>query len=154
MARASSGLGGRGGVRLNRIHRRRVHWQWCVAGQGEPRQRDVEVQRRYVAEELAFARKASGLNRGLSMRDAFGAGLMDRGLTPGIWVMTGLGVSVHVGADLTWAPIVWVALAAIGFPLAWGALGGSMPRSGGEHVFWRHDAMQGPAVTYSELPPE
>jgi hypothetical protein len=129
MARASSGLGGRGGVRLNRIHRRRLHWQWCVAGQGEPRQRDVDVQRRYVAEELAFARKASGLNRGLSMWDAF-------------------------GADLTSAPIVSVGLAAVGFPLAWGALGGSMPRSGGERVFWRHDAMQGPAVTYSELPPE
>ena len=36
--------------------------------------------------ELAFARKASGLVRGLSMTDAFGVGFMNQGLTPSIWV--------------------------------------------------------------------
>ena len=151
MACATRGLGGRGDVRLNRIHRRCFRWQWWVAGRRESRQRDVGAQRRDVAEEPAFARKASGLVRGLSMGDAFGAGLLDWGLTPSIWVMTGLGVGVHFGANLTWATIVSVALAGIGFPLVRGALGGSMPRSGGEHVSWRNDAMQGPAVTALEV---
>ncbi len=88
-----------------------------------------------MAEELAFARKASGLVRGLSMWDAFGVGFMNQGLTPSIWVMTGLGVSVYLGGNLIWATIISMILAGIGFPIVWGVLGGSMPRSGGEYIY-------------------
>jgi len=88
-----------------------------------------------VAEELAFARKASGLVRGLSMWDAFGVGFMNQGLTPSIWVMTSLGVGIYLGGNLIWATIISVILAGIGFPIVWGVLGGSMPRSGGEYIY-------------------
>ena len=88
-----------------------------------------------MAEELAFARKASGLVRGLSMWDAFGVGFMNQGLTPSIWVMTSLGVGIYLGGNLIWATIISVILAGIGFPLVWGILGGSMPRSGGEYIY-------------------
>ena len=40
-----------------------------------------------MAEEKVFARKASGLVRGLSLLDAFGVGFMNQGLTPSMWVM-------------------------------------------------------------------
>ena len=88
-----------------------------------------------MAEELAFARKASGLVRGLSMWDAFGVGFMNQGLTPSIWVMTSLGVGVYLGGNLIWATIISMILAGIGFPIVWGVLGGSMPRSGGEYIY-------------------
>jgi APA family basic amino acid/polyamine antiporter len=88
-----------------------------------------------LAEELAFARKASGLVRGLSMWDAFGVGFMNQGLTPSIWVMTSLGVGVYLGGNLIWATIISMILAGIGFPIVWGVLGGSMPRSGGEYIY-------------------
>jgi amino acid transporter len=88
-----------------------------------------------VAEELAFARKASGLVRGLSMWDAFGVGFMNQGLTPSIWVMTSLGVGIYLGGNLIIGTIVSVVLAGIGFPIVWGVLGGSMPRSGGEYIY-------------------
>ena len=88
-----------------------------------------------MAEELAFARKASGLVRGLSMWDAFGVGFMNQGLTPSIWVMTSLGVGVYLGGNLIWATIISMVLAGIGFPIVWGVLGGSMPRSGGEYIY-------------------
>jgi amino acid transporter len=88
-----------------------------------------------LAEELAFARKASGLVRGLSMWDAFGVGFMNQGLTPSIWVMTSLGVGVYLGGNLIWATIISMVLAGIGFPIVWGVLGGSMPRSGGEYIY-------------------
>ena len=92
-------------------------------------------QRGNVAEELAFARRASGLVRGLSMWDAFGVGFMNQGLTPSIWVMTSLGVGVYLGGNLIWATVISMILAGIGFPLVWGVLGGSMPRSGGEYIY-------------------
>jgi len=89
-----------------------------------------------VAEEqLAFARKASGLVRGLSMWDAFGVGFMNQGLTPSIWVMTSLGLGVYLGGNLWLATLISVVLAGIGFPIVWGVLGGSMPRSGGEYIY-------------------
>jgi len=69
------------------------------------------------------------------MWDAFGVGFMNQGLTPSIWVMTGLGVSVYFGGNLIWGTIISVVLAGIGFPLVWGILGGSMPRSGGEYIY-------------------
>jgi len=88
-----------------------------------------------VAEELAFARKASGLVRGLSMLDAFAVGFMNQGLTPSIWTTISLGMSVFLGANLIWATIISAVLAGVGFPLVWGILGGSMPRSGGEYIY-------------------
>ena len=88
-----------------------------------------------MAEELAFARKASGLVRGLSMWDAFGVGFMNQGLTPSIWVMTSLGVGIYLGGNVIWGTIISVILAGIGFPIVWGVLGGSMPRSGGEYIY-------------------
>ena len=53
-----------------------------------------------MAEELAFARKASGLVRGLSMTDAFAVGFMNQGLTPSIWVTITLGLGVFIGGNL------------------------------------------------------
>jgi amino acid transporter len=89
-----------------------------------------------VAEEqLAFARKASGLVRGLSMWDAFGVGFMNQGLTPSIVVLTSLGVGVYTGGNLIIAILLSVVLAGIGMPIVWGVLGGSMPRSGGEYIY-------------------
>ena len=40
-----------------------------------------------MAEGKTFARKASGLVRGLSLTDTIGVGFMNQGLTPSIWVM-------------------------------------------------------------------
>jgi basic amino acid/polyamine antiporter, APA family len=88
-----------------------------------------------VAEEIAFARKASGLVRGLSMMDAFAVGFMNQGLTPSIWVTISLGLGVFLGGNLLIACVISTVLAGIGFPLVWGILGGSMPRSGGEYVY-------------------
>jgi amino acid transporter len=85
--------------------------------------------------EIAFARKASGLVRGLSMWDAFGVGFMNQGLTPSIWVMVSLGLGVYLGGNLIIATVLSLVLAGIGFPLVWGILGGSMPRSGGEYIY-------------------
>ena len=88
-----------------------------------------------MSEELAYARKASGLVRGLSMMDAFAVGFMNQGLTPSIWVVVSLGLGVFLGGNLIYAAIISAVLAGIGFPLVWGILGGSMPRSGGEYVY-------------------
>jgi basic amino acid/polyamine antiporter, APA family len=88
-----------------------------------------------MAEEKVFARKASGLVRGLSMVDAFGVGFMNQGLTPSMWVMISLGLSVYTGGNLIIATILSAVLCGIGFPLVWGILGGSMPRSGGEYIY-------------------
>jgi APA family basic amino acid/polyamine antiporter len=88
-----------------------------------------------VSDELAYARKASGLVRGLSMMDAFAVGFMNQGLTPSIWVTISLGLGVFLGGNLIIAAIISAVLAGIGFPLVWGILGGSMPRSGGEYVY-------------------
>jgi APA family basic amino acid/polyamine antiporter len=88
-----------------------------------------------MSEELAFSRKASGLVRGLSMYDAFGIGFVGMGLTPNFWMVISLGLGVFLGANLIVAVIISFVLSAIGFPLVWGILGGSMPRSGGEYVY-------------------
>lgn len=85
--------------------------------------------------EMAFARKASGLVRGLSMLDAFGVGFMNQGLTVSMWVMISMGLSVYTGGNLIIATILSAILCGIGFPLVWGILGGSMPRSGGEYIY-------------------
>jgi APA family basic amino acid/polyamine antiporter len=88
-----------------------------------------------MAEEKVFARRASGLVRGLSLVDAFGVGFMNQGLTPSMWVMISLGLSVYTGGNLIIATILSAVLCGIGFPLVWGILGGSMPRSGGEYIY-------------------
>ncbi len=88
-----------------------------------------------MAEDRVFARKASGLVRGLSMTDAFGVGFMNQGLTPSMWVMISLGLSVYTGGNLIIATILSAVLCGIGFSLVWGILGGSMPRSGGEYIY-------------------
>jgi amino acid transporter len=85
--------------------------------------------------EMAYARKASGLVRGLSLIDAFGVGFMNQGLTPSMWVMISLGLGVYTGGNLIIATILSVILCGIGFSLVWGILGGSMPRSGGEYIY-------------------
>jgi len=85
--------------------------------------------------EMAFARKASGLVRGLSMLDAFGVGFMNQGLTPSMWVMISLGLGVYTGGNLIIATLLSLLLCGIGFSLVWGILGGSMPRSGGEYIY-------------------
>ncbi len=88
-----------------------------------------------AAEEKVFARRASGLVRGLSLIDAFGVGFMNQGLTPSMWVMISLGLSVYTGGNLIIATILSAILCGIGFSLVWGILGGSMPRSGGEYIY-------------------
>jgi len=69
------------------------------------------------------------------MVDAFGVGFMNQGLTPSIWVTISLGLGVFWGGNLIWAVVLSVLLAGIGFPIVWGVLGGSMPRSGGEYIY-------------------
>jgi len=88
-----------------------------------------------MSEQMAFARKASGLVRGLSFVDAFGVGFMNQGLTPSMWVMISLGLGVYTGGNLILATLLSAVLCGIGFSLVWGILGGSMPRSGGEYIY-------------------
>ena len=88
-----------------------------------------------MAEELAFARKASGLVRGLSMTDAIAVGLMNQGITPSIWTMITWGLGTYLTGNLLWASVISLVLVGFGFPLVWGILSGSMPRSGGEYIY-------------------
>ena len=88
-----------------------------------------------MAEELAFARKASALVRGLSMTDAFAVGFMNQGITPSIWLIFTLGLGTFLGGNLVLAAVISLIMAGIGFPIVWGVLGGSMPRSGGEYIY-------------------
>ncbi len=88
-----------------------------------------------MPEQMAFARKASGLVRGLSFIDAFGVGFMNQGLTPSMWVMISFGLGVYTGGNLIWATLLSALLCGVGFSLVWGILGGSMPRSGGEYIY-------------------
>jgi APA family basic amino acid/polyamine antiporter len=88
-----------------------------------------------MPEQMAFARKASGLVRGLSVVDAFGVGFMNQGLTVSMWVMISMGLSVYTGGNLIIATLLSAFFCGIGFTLVWGILGGSMPRSGGEYIY-------------------
>jgi amino acid transporter len=88
-----------------------------------------------MPEQMVFARKASGLVRGLSFIDAFGVGFMNQGLTPSMWVMISFGLGVYTGGNLIWATLISALLCGVGFSLVWGILGGSMPRSGGEYIY-------------------
>ena len=86
-------------------------------------------------EQLVFARKASGLVRGLSLFDSMAVGLMNTGITANIWGVVQLGVGTYLGANILITCGLSFILAGIGFPLVWGMLAGSMPRSGGEYIY-------------------
>lgn len=88
-----------------------------------------------MAEELAFARKASGLVRGLSIWDAFLVGFMNQGVMPNLWFVLTLGLSIYLGGNIIIAALISLVLAGFSFPLVWGILGGTMPRSGGEYIY-------------------
>jgi amino acid transporter len=98
--------------------------------------------------EKVFARKASGLVRGLSMVDAFGVGIMNIGLSPSMFFMISVGLSIYPGGNLIIATILGFLLGGISFPLVWGILGGSMPRSGGEYVY--NSRILGPLIAVAE----
>jgi basic amino acid/polyamine antiporter, APA family len=101
-----------------------------------------------MAEQMVFARKASGLVRGLSFIDAFGVGFMNQGLTVSMWVMISLGLSVYTGGNLIIATLLSAILCGVGFSLVWGILGGSMPRSGGEYIY--NSRIIGPLIGIAE----
>ncbi|MCJ7678960.1 MAG: APC family permease [Anaerolineales bacterium] len=101
-----------------------------------------------MPEQMAFARKASGLVRGLSFIDAFGVGFMNQGMTVSMWVMISMGLSVYTGGNLIIATILSAILCGIGFSLVWGILGGSMPRSGGEYIY--NSRILGPLIGIAE----
>lgn len=86
-------------------------------------------------EQLAFARKASGLVRGLSFFDAFLVGFMNQGILPNLWYVTTLGVGIFFGANIIVASVIALVVVGFSFPLIWGILGGTMPRSGGEYIY-------------------
>jgi len=88
-----------------------------------------------MAEEFAFARKASGLVRGLDMWDAFGAGLMTCQPIATLWLMVGIALSLYPTGNLLISIAIGAVTAGIGAPLVWGILSGSMPRAGGEYVY-------------------
>jgi basic amino acid/polyamine antiporter, APA family len=88
-----------------------------------------------MSTELAFARKASGLTRGLSTRDLFGLAFMYIQPVMGIWIAITIGAAVFPAGNLLVAlGISFVTVGVFG-PLMWGILSGTMPRSGGEYVF-------------------
>ena len=88
-----------------------------------------------MAEELAFARKASGLVRGLSFWDVFGIGLAF--ITPiyAIWYIIEVGLTLYPAANLLIAVVISILTIGWASPIVWGILGGTMPRSGGEYVY-------------------
>ncbi len=88
-----------------------------------------------MAEEIAFARKASGLVRGLSFWDVTGIGLAF--ITPiyAIWYIIEVGLVLYPSANLLIAILISVLTIGWASPIVWGVLGGSMPRSGGEYIY-------------------
>lgn len=88
-----------------------------------------------MPEEIAFARKASGLVRGLSMYDAFGIGLMLVVPIYSIWYTIQVGLAFFPGANLYLTMLISLVLCGVTGPIVWGILSGSMPRSGGEYIY-------------------
>jgi amino acid transporter len=82
-----------------------------------------------------FARKASGLVRQASLFDAFLLGFMNGGIGGGLWTMHSWGLYTFPGGNMVLASIITMLLTVCGISLAWGILGGSMPRSGGDYVY-------------------
>ena len=69
------------------------------------------------------------------MTDAVAVGLMNQGITPSIWTMITWGLGTYLTGNLLWASVISLVLVGFGFPLVWGILSGSMPRSGGEYIY-------------------
>lgn len=82
-----------------------------------------------------FARKASGLTREASLFDAFLLGFMNGGIGGGLWTMHSWGLYTFPGGNMVLASLIATFLTVCGIALAWGILGGSMPRSGGDYVY-------------------
>ncbi|NPV87589.1 MAG: APC family permease [Anaerolineae bacterium] len=98
--------------------------------------------------EKVFARRASGLVRGLSLVDALGVAIMNIGVSPSMFFMISVGLLIYPGGNLIIAAILGFLLGGISFPLVWGILGGSMPRSGGEYVY--NSRILGPVIAVAE----
>lgn len=88
-----------------------------------------------MSEEIAFARKASGLVRGLSFWDTFGIGLAVIQPIYAIWYSMQVGVGLFPGGNLLIATLISAVTCGLCAPVVWGILGASMPRSGGEYIF-------------------
>lgn len=86
-------------------------------------------------EELAFARKASGLVRGLSFTDAFGISFVTIQPIWSIWYAILIGAGLFLGANLIITLVICAVTCGIFGPLVWGILSGSMPRAGGEYIY-------------------
>jgi len=69
------------------------------------------------------------------MTDAIAVGMMNQGITPSIWTMITWGLGTYLTGNLLWASVISLVLVGFGFPLVWGVLSGSMPRSGGEYIY-------------------
>ncbi len=88
-----------------------------------------------MSTELSFARKASGLTRGISTRDLFALSVMYIQPCWGIFFVTVYGLLYFPRGNLLIAlGLSFVTVGVFG-PLMWGMLSGTMPRSGGEYVF-------------------
>src|SRR5665647_1385934 len=81
---------------------------------GRPSQTSGASTQRGECGGLAFARKASGLVRGLSMVDAFAVGMMNQGITPSIWTMITWGLGTYLSGNLFWASIISLVLVGFG----------------------------------------
>ncbi len=86
-------------------------------------------------EQLAFARKASGLVRGLSFRDVVSMGMAY--ITPifAIWYSVQVGLFLFPKANLIIGVLISILTVGWAGPLVWGILGSTMPRSGGDYVY-------------------
>ncbi len=87
-----------------------------------------------LAEELTFARKASGLVRGLSLYDAFGMGIINTLPLYGIWFMF-MSLAIFPKMNLLLAVVITTVTLGVVSPIVWGVLGASMPRSGGDYLY-------------------
>ena len=88
-----------------------------------------------MAEELAFARKASGLVRGLSLRDCLGLGIAFIGPIYSFWFIHQVGLALYPRANVPIAILISLVTVGWSAPIVWGILGGTMPRSGGEYIY-------------------
>ncbi len=86
-------------------------------------------------EQLVFARKASGLVRGLAFWDVVSMGMSY--ITPMlcIWYVIQVGLSIYPQANLVIAVIISILTVGWAGPLVWSILGGTMPRSGGDYIY-------------------
>ena len=88
-----------------------------------------------MSTEFSFARKASGLTRGISTRDLFALSVMYIQPCWGIFFASVYGLALFPRGNLLIAlGLSFVTVGVFG-PLMWGILSGTMPRSGGEYVF-------------------